>query len=124
MKLDELLAVAKYLRERYPEIVMRINTNGQANLYHNQDVTPKFSGLIDKLSVSLNAPDAKEYQRICHSDFGEDAFTGILEFSRLAKKYVPSVRLTVVDVIGEEKIEKCRKVADENGLSLYVRHSI
>jgi len=124
IKLYVLLEVAKYVKEKYPDLETRINTNGQANIFFKKDVTPLLDGLIDKLSISLNAPTAEEYQKICHSGFGEDAFGEILKFSRLAKKHVPKVRLTVVDMIGESKIAQCQKIADENGLELYVRHSI
>ncbi len=124
MKLDVLLESAKHIKENYPEMKTRINTNGQANLYHKKDITPLFEGLIDKISISLNAPNSKEYQDICHSGFGEQAFDGILEFSKLAKKHVPNVRLTVIDLIGEEKIARCQSLADENELTLYVRKSI
>jgi TatD family-associated radical SAM protein len=123
MKLNVLLEVAHWIKQNHPNVKTRINTNGQANLYHKKDVTPRLNGLIDRLSISLNAPTAKEYQEICHSEFGEDAFYGVLEFARLAKRHVLGVRVTVVDVIGDEKIKKCRKLADENGLELYVRHS-
>jgi TatD family-associated radical SAM protein len=124
LRLDVLLDVARYIKREYHGIVTRINTNGQANFYYGKDITPRLDGLIDKLSISLNAPDAKEYQLICHSDYGEDAFEGILEFARLALAHVGGVRLTVVDVIGEDKISRCREIARNNGLELYVRHSI
>ncbi len=124
VKLNVLLVIAKYVKEKYPKLITRINTNGQANLFHGKDVTPNLVGLIDKLSVSLNAPDAQQYQMICRSDFGEEAYKGLLEFSKLALKRGLSVRLTVVDIIGEEKIAQCQKIADDNGLKLYVRHTI
>lgn len=124
MKLDILLDIAKHIKATYPDKITRINTNGQANLYHRMDVTPRLDGLIDKLSISLNAPNSKEYQEICHSVYGEDAFEGMLEFAKLAKNHVSKVRLTVVDIIGEEKINKCQKVADVYGIKLYVRKEI
>ncbi len=124
IRLDVLLAVAGFIKNNYPSVKTRINTNGQANLYHKKDITPKFKGLIDKLSVSLNAPNAKKYQKICISDYGEDAFCGLLEFSKHASRHTESVRLTVVDVIGDEEIAECRKIAEENGLELYIRPSL
>ena len=124
MKLDILLEFARYIKEHYPEMPVRINTNGQANLYHKKDITPLFEGTIDKISISLNAPTAAEYQEICHSVFGEFAYEGILEFAQLAKCYVKKVRLTVVDIIGDKKIKKCSEVAAQNGIELYVRTSV
>jgi TatD family-associated radical SAM protein len=124
LRLDTLVDIAKFLKNKYPELKTRINTNGQANLYYKRDITPLLSGLIDVVSISLNAPDAKEYQEICHSDYGEKAFDGLLEFAKSASKYVPKVRLSVVDIIGEEKIERCRKVANNIGIELFVRELI
>ena len=44
------------------------------------------------------------------------------EFAVLAKRYVPHVVMTVVDqVMSVEKIEKCRRICDELGVSLRVR---
>jgi TatD family-associated radical SAM protein len=124
MRLDVLLDIAKYVKQHYPMLKTRINTNGQANLFYARDITAELEGVIDMLSISLNAPDAHQYQQICHSDFGEDAFEGILEFAIHAQKCVESVRLTVVDVIGEDKVKRCQQLADEKGLALYVRQSI
>ena len=40
MKLDILLEVAEFIKKMNPEFKTRINTNGQANLYHEKDITP------------------------------------------------------------------------------------
>ena len=40
----------------------------------------------------------------------------------LAKQYVPNVVMTVVEkVMPEEKIQKCREICDELGVTLRVR---
>ena len=123
MRLDVLLECARYMKENYSAKPVRINTNGQGNLYHNKDITPQFEGLIDKISISLNAPSEQEYQNICHSIFGNEAYEGLLVFARHAKSHVGEVRLTVVDIIGKEKIDRCKEVADKHNLKLYVRRS-
>ena len=45
----------------------------------------------------------------------------MLKFAVECKKYVPNVVMTVVDCIGEEEIEACRKVCEKIGLPLRVR---
>lgn len=45
----------------------------------------------------------------------------MLDFAKKCKAYVPNVVLTVVDIIGEEKIEACQKITDEIGVTLRVR---
>ena len=87
MRMDTLIQSAKMIKEKY-NIPMRINTNGQANLYYKKDVTPLFEGLIDMVSISLNHSDAKEYDNICHSVYGEDAFEGLLDFAEKCKSHV------------------------------------
>lgn len=119
IKLDELLEIARSVKAQGGKV--RINTNGQANLYHRKNITPRFEGLIDTVSISLNAPTAYEYQQICKSDYGEDAFHGLLEFASECKKYVPNVVFTVVDVLSPDKIEASRRLAEELGVQFRVR---
>lgn len=121
MRLDALLETAAQIKCKYPGKRIRINTNGQANLIYGGDITPRLEGLVDAISISLNAPSAKEYDQVCHSVYGGLAFEGMLDFARLAKKYVPEVILSIVDVIGEEDIKKCRSIASSIGVSLRVR---
>ena len=50
-----------------------------------------------------------------------NSFNYMLQFTKACKKYVPSVVLTVVDIIGVEKIKLCQKIADGLGVELRVR---
>ena len=45
----------------------------------------------------------------------------MLDFAKKASKYVDEVVLSVVDVIGKEEIEACRKIAEETGVEFRVR---
>ena len=123
MRLDDLLKVAKHIKEKY-SVRTRINTNGQANLYFEEDITPKLKGLIDCVSISLNAKNAKEYDELCLSDFGEDAFFGLIDFAKKCKNQVSEVIMSVVDVLPKEDIEECRKIAEDAGVRLRVRELI
>jgi TatD DNase family protein len=55
LRLDVLKEVAKYLKREKKKV--RLDTDGLANLVHGRNVLPELSGLIDSVSVSLNAPD-------------------------------------------------------------------
>lgn len=124
IRLDVLLDVAKHVRT-ISDITVRINTNGHANLIYGYDVTPKFEGLIDEVSVSLNTADAKSYQELCHCEFGEDAYAALIEFAALSKRYVKKVVLSVVKTtIPDEDIEKCQMIASNAGVQLKVREYI
>jgi len=119
IRLNELIQISRVLKQKGAHI--RINTNGQANLIHGRNVVPELSGLIDAISISLNAPDAMRYVKICKPEFGEKAFEAILDFAAECKKYIPSVVLTVVDVLSPEEIERCKEIADALGVGFRVR---
>lgn len=120
MRLQELLAAAKHIKTHY-HVPVRINTNGQADLMYAEAVPPKLAGLIDTVSISLNAKNAAEYQAICQSVYGEESFDALIQFAKDCKPYVPKVIMSVVDVLPKEDIEACRKIAEEAGAHLRVR---
>ena len=125
IRFDEMCEIARWLKEIAPHLPIRLNTNGQANLIHNRDVTPQMKDLFDCVSISLNANNAEKYQKLCISDFGgEAAFEGLQEFACLAKKYVPKVVFSVVDIMPEDEIEDCRKIAEKCGVEFRVRSFI
>jgi len=119
LRLDLIKEVAAWLHEQ--DVKIRINTDGQANLFHQRNILPELAGLIDAVSVSLNAADAVNYQRICQSDFGEEGYQAVKEFIREAKKYIPSVTASVVTLPGID-VEVCRKLVEEDlGVQFLVR---
>ncbi len=125
MRFDDCLAVAKWIKETYGDIKIRVNTNGQGSLIAKRDITPEMKGYFDIVSISLNSDTAEKYQAICQSDFGKDAFEGLIEFGKNAKKYVDEVIFSVVDrVTSPEEIENCRKIAKACGVNFRVREYI
>ena len=63
-RLDAIIEVSKYIKERNSKIPIRINTNGLGDLINKKEVAPLLEGLIDTVSISLNAPTAKEFYEI------------------------------------------------------------
>ncbi len=123
-RLNIMLQVCRFIRKK-SGIKIRLNTNGHASLIEHHDTAPLFEGLLDTVSVSLNAADAESYQNICHSEFGKSAFYGMLDFAREVKKYVPEVLFSVVrTTIPESDLEKCKRIADEYGIRLRVRELV
>lgn len=120
MRWEVLIAAAKYIKDN-SNVKIRLNTNGHANKIANKDITPMMEGLIDSISISLNAENAKKYNDICICDYGEDGFYEMLDFAKKAKRYVKEVILSVVDVIGDEAIEQCRKIVEDVGVTYRVR---
>ena len=124
LRLDDLLNVAEGLKKRRPDVRVRVNTNGHANLIHGADVTPRFEGLIDALSVSLNYPDQDAYNAHCNPQFGPRAFDAVIEFARLAKRRVPEVTMTALDTLTERELDACRAIARRAGAGFRVRSTI
>ncbi len=118
LRLELVKKIAARLKQK--DIRVRINTDGQANLVHGRNILPELTGLVDAISVSLNAPDAATYQKICQSEFGEHAYSAIIDFLVAAKKHIPSVTATAVTLPGID-IEACRKLAEDLGVTFRER---
>ena len=73
-----------------------MNTNGLSDLINGRKTASEFDGLVDIISISLNASTPEKYQELCHSQFGLDALPAILSFTRQVSVYVPQVVLSVV----------------------------
>ena len=122
-RLDDLLAVARHVRAAFPRLPIRVNTNGLSDLIAGRSTASRFAGLVDTLSVSLNAPTADEYVKLCRPKFGVTAYEALLKFAAEAKAYVPSVTMSVVGTQGmtSDKIVACREVCKRIGVPLRVR---
>ncbi len=120
-RLYDLLEVAKYVKSK-SNIKIRINTNGLADLIWNEPTAPKLKGLIDTVSISLNATNKEDYLKVVRPKFGIDSYDAMLKFTKECTKYVPSVIMTVVDVVtSKEEQELCRKICQSVGATLRVR---
>lgn len=121
MRADAVWEVCRFIKAQDKNIKTRINTNGHGNKIAGRDITPDMEGLVDTLSISLNAENAKKYNEICVCDYGEEGFYDMLDFAKAAKDHVPNVVLSIVDVIGKDEIEECRKIAEKIGVTFRVR---
>lgn len=122
-RLDDLLWLVDELKKAVPDLPpVRINTNGHANLILGRDVTPELAGRIDVLSISLNGATAEEYVAVTQPRDGGKAWDAMLDFTRRAAQYVPTVMMTIVDKDKTpEEIEGARKMAEALGATLRVR---
>lgn len=118
--LDNLIEAAKYLKEKHA-LKIRLNSNGLSDLVNGKPTAHLLEGVVDSISISLNAPDAESYQRVTRSKFGEDAYPALLKFAEDCKKYIPNVKFTVVDVLSEDEIAECKKISEKMGIPLRVR---
>ncbi|MBI5016596.1 MAG: YchF/TatD family DNA exonuclease [Deltaproteobacteria bacterium] len=118
LRLDDVTALARELRRRGARRI-RVNTDGLANLVHERDVAAELAGCVDAVSVSLNAPDAATYDRLCRPSVS-GAYEGVLAFVRSAVARLPEVTASVVAVPGLD-VEACRRVAESLGARFRVR---
>jgi len=99
---------------------IRIDTNGQAGLIHGRDIASELAGLVDAVSISMNAADSGQYVVLCRPQYGEKAYSALLEFAMQCRKYIPRVILSVVRWPGID-IERCREIARNMGADFKVR---
>lgn len=120
-RLYDLLEVAKYIKSK-SDIRIRINTNGLADLIWKKSTAPKLKGLIDAVSISLNVTNKEDYLEVVRPKFGIESFDAMLQFTKDCTEYVPSVMMTVVDVVTtKEEQEKCREICESVGAIFRVR---
>ena len=122
LRLPELISALRFVRELQPNIPTRLNTNGLGELAHGREIASDFEGLLDVVSISLNASTAERYLKLTRAEYGLKSYEAMLTFAEHMKAYVPKVMLTIVDhVNSEEEIERCRQICDSRGLTLRVR---
>ena len=122
-RLDVLLAAARHAKVAKPDLKVRINTNGLSDLIHGEPTAPRLKGLVDAVSISLNASDPERYLKICHPKFGLGSWQAMIDFAQSCKLYVPDVVMTIVDspVTTPEEQAKCRAITDRIGVRLRIR---
>lgn len=120
-RLEDLLEVAGYAKKQYG-VKVRLNTNGLADLIWREKTAYKLKGLIDTVSVSLNATNREAYDALVRPKFGPESYDAMLEFTKDCTRYVPEVVMTVVDVVTTpEEQEECRRICAQVGAELRVR---
>ena len=120
-RLYDMLEVAKHIRSK-SNIIIRINTNGLADLLWGKSTAADLAGLIDVVSISLNATNKEDYLKVVRPKFGIESYDAMLNFAKTCTQYVPSVIMTVVDVVtSKEEQEASRKICESIGTTLRIR---
>ncbi|MCL2741599.1 MAG: TatD family nuclease-associated radical SAM protein [Oscillospiraceae bacterium] len=126
--LGTLLGVCRYLRARggpgdgAPPI--RLNTNGLSDLINGSETAPKLAGLVDRVSISLNAPNAGRYCELTRPAFGPRSFDAVLRFAKSCVAHIPVVAFTVMDCLTKAEISECAALAAKVGVTLRVRETV
>lgn len=116
LKLSVIKEVAKYIKENYPNTILRINTNGHANIVYKRNVLPELKGLIDKFSVSLNGENEEVYNELSQPNI-DNAYESVKEFILEAVKEGFDTTATIVTGYKNYKVDmqKCIEITKELG---------
>ena len=125
LKLDMLKNVAKYIREHYPNTKIRVNSNGHANAIYKRNVAEELKGLIDDISISLNASNSDEYNELSRPHLS-NAFEIVKDFIRACSEAGISTTASVVENYKGRHLDlqKCEEIATSLGAKFRVREWI
>ena len=125
LKFDVLKQVAKYIKDKYPETKIRVNTNGHANYVYKKNVVPECKGLIDEFSVSLNGATKEEYDELSQPKF-DQAYEEVKKFIKACSDEKISVVASVVEGYKGRHLDlkKCEEIANNLGAKFRVREWI
>ncbi|MFA7659442.1 MAG: TatD family nuclease-associated radical SAM protein [Candidatus Gastranaerophilaceae bacterium] len=124
LKLEVLKEVAKFIKENYKDVKVRLNTNGHANVVYKRNIIPELVGLVDEISISLNAPTEELYRELTRPNLVcENILEEVKDF---IKKSVDAGIETTASVVEGYKgydvnLKECEKTAQSLGAKFRVR---
>ncbi len=114
---DVLIEVSKFIKEKYPHLKIRINTNGTASAALKRDILPELVGLVDTISVSLNAHNSATYELVSKPKI-ENAYEAVLctikQSAELGFKTMATI-VTGFDNAPFIDVEKCKEITTSLG---------
>ncbi len=120
-RFDDLKECARRIKEEFGKPV-RLDTNGLGNLINGRDIVPEMEGLIDSVSISLNAPNEEEYLEVTKSRFGPGSYEAVLDFIKECRQRINGVTVSVVGgSISPESEEECSRMARQMNVAFRVR---
>jgi TatD DNase family protein len=111
LRLGTVKDVARWVKERGGRT--RLNTNGHGDIIHKRAIAPELVGLVDVVSVSLNAQDRETFERHCPSAFSPDGYTPMLDWIRAARDAGLTVVCTALAGLEGVDMEACRRLAED-----------
>ena len=85
-------------------------------MINKRNILPELSGLIDEVSVSLNADSSESYDEICQPlpMFRNGIYDKIKEFIEEAKKHIPEVQVSIVTHQRGVDETRCEEIAGKD----------
>lgn len=118
-RMDVLKRVAGELKKKAAAI--RLVTNGHGDLINKRPIVKELKGLVDKVSVSLNADTENKYNKICKPIFGAGTYNKVLSFIKDCVGSGIKVEVTCLD-LPDVDIKTCEKMAKALGAGFRLRH--
>lgn len=118
IRLDDVKEICRGLKEK--GATMRLVTNGHADLIHKRPVAKELAGLVDRVSVSLNAESAEKYSAICKPHFGQGAYEKVLAFIKDCVAHGMETEVTCLDLPGVD-VKRCEAIAAGLGARFRLR---
>ena len=112
LRLDAVKEVARKIKSAGGKT--RLNTNGHGNVIHKRNILPELKGLIDSVSVSLNADNSSAYDEVVQPlpSFRNGIYDEVKKFIAEAKKYIPEVQATIVTHQKDVDETQCEDMAE------------
>lgn len=110
LRLDVIKEVAKKIKDAGGRV--RLNTNGHGNVINKRNILPELEGLVDSVSVSLNAESSEAYDEVAQPlpSFRGMIYDEIKKFIAEAKNYIPDVQATIVTHQEDVDEDKCEEI--------------
>lgn len=112
LRLDAVIAVASGLKKRGAKV--RLVTNGHGDLINGPGTARKLAGLVDRVSVSLNADNGELYEKICKPKFGLDSYKAVQDFIKDCVAIGIEAEVTCLDFPGVD-LKKCEDITKSLG---------
>jgi TatD DNase family protein len=106
---DVVREISKYVKQNGGRT--RLDTDGHGSFINKRDIAPELKGVIDIVSISINASDAQKYSELMRVD--PRMFDEVISFAKAAKKYVEKVVMTAV-LLDSIEIEKVRNIVEKD----------
>ena len=125
IKFATLKTVAKYLKEYYPGVTIKVNTNGHGNIINKKDILPELKGLVDEFSISLNAQNEDLYRELSQPKLN-NAYEAMLDFAKEASELGFKTTMSVVSEYKDYDVDlkECENIAKTIGAEFRNREFI
>jgi len=105
---DVVKQIAEYVKQNGGRT--RLDTDGHGSFINKRDITSELNGLIDIVSISINAADPQKYSELMRVE--PQMFNEVVTFAKASKKYVEKVVMTAV-LLDDLEITKVRNLVEQ-----------